>query len=50
MTVKDLIKKLEEVKNKDMEVWLEGCDCTATWNGKLKEYDEDNELLLEREQ
>lgn len=44
-TVQDLIDKLEEIKDKTLEVHLEGCDCYQTWDGVIT-VDKDNYLLL----
>ena len=34
-TVKDLIRELEKIENKELEVHLEGCDCYQDWDGKI---------------
>lgn len=46
-TVADLIEALKNV-DPALPVWLEGCDCTGRWNGKLGEYCK-GEILLERD-
>lgn len=39
MKISELIKKLEEIEDKDRKVVLEGCDCTGEWNGEIEEYE-----------
>lgn len=40
LTVRELIAELEKVKNKNLPVWTEGCDC---WGEAMGILEEDNE-------
>ncbi len=35
-TVEDLIRKLQEIEDKKAIIHLEGCDCSADWNGDIE--------------
>jgi len=39
-TVRELIRKLEKLENKDREIVMQGCDCDLKWNGTLQEFED----------
>lgn len=45
MTVKDLIKALQEYKNPEARVILQGCDCINDWDGSVEEFYSDAVIL-----
>lgn len=49
MNLKQLLEELNKIENKELDVFLEGCDCTGEWNGKLEICSEDKTLLLKRD-